>query len=179
MAAKKTPKKKPPKGGGRKPEAFTAKEELFCREWIIDKNDTQAAIRAGYSKKTAGAIGHALLKKAKIRARCEKLWHEALLRADLTIDVLIQELKEFGFFSIKDFVGDNNTVLDLSKLPRELLKPVTGIKTTERYEDGQLVRSVELKMVDKKSAIVDLIRHLGGFEKDNAQRSIKIKVTRK
>ena len=45
---------------------MTAKQQRFCDEYLIDLNATQAAIRAGYSKKTAGVIGDENLKKPYI-----------------------------------------------------------------------------------------------------------------
>lgn len=47
---------------------LTAKQQRFCDEYLIDLNATQAAIRAGYSKKTAGVIGVENLKKPNIKA---------------------------------------------------------------------------------------------------------------
>ena len=49
------------------------KQELFCQEYIKDANGTQAAIRAGYSEKTAGAIGNKLLKKFEVKNRINEL----------------------------------------------------------------------------------------------------------
>ena len=46
---------------------MTAKQMRFCDEYLIDLNATQAAIRAGYSKKTAYAIGVENLKKAELK----------------------------------------------------------------------------------------------------------------
>lgn len=46
---------------------MTLKQQLFCDEYLIDLNATQAAIRAGYSKKTAGVIGDENLKKPNIK----------------------------------------------------------------------------------------------------------------
>ncbi len=46
---------------------LTAKQKRFCDEYLIDCNATQAAIRAGYSKKTAGATGYENLKKPQIK----------------------------------------------------------------------------------------------------------------
>lgn len=47
---------------------LTKKQQLFCDEYLIDLNATQAAIRAGYSEKTAGQIGEQNLKKLEIRS---------------------------------------------------------------------------------------------------------------
>ena len=51
---------------------MTAKQQRFCDEYLIDLNATQAAIRAGYSKKTAGVIGDENLKKPYIREYIDK-----------------------------------------------------------------------------------------------------------
>jgi phage terminase small subunit len=51
---------------------LTAKQQRFCDEYLIDLNATQAAIRAGYSKKTANRIGTENLSKLVIREYIEK-----------------------------------------------------------------------------------------------------------
>lgn len=73
---------------------LNAKQEMFCLEYIKDFNATQAAIRAGYSKKTAGSQAHDLLKKPEIQ---EKLAEAIKERSEKTkIDaqwVLTQAVK--------------------------------------------------------------------------------------
>lgn len=63
---------------------LTAKQQRFCDEYLIDLNATQAAIRAGYSKKTANRIGTENLSKLVIREYIEKRMaeKEAALIAD-------------------------------------------------------------------------------------------------
>ena len=67
---------------------LTAKQERFVAEYLIDLNATQAAIRAGYSKKTAGQIGEQNLKKLEIAAAvaegCAKQEQRAPGRRDIT-----------------------------------------------------------------------------------------------
>lgn len=50
---------------------LTAKQQRFCDEYLIDLNATQAAIRAGYSRKTAGKIGQENLTKPDIQCCIE------------------------------------------------------------------------------------------------------------
>ena len=57
------------KGGG----GVTPRQEKFCVEYLIDLNATQAAIRAGYSKKTAYSMGQRLLKNVEIQSRIKKM----------------------------------------------------------------------------------------------------------
>ena len=49
-------------------DAVTPKQKRFCDEYLIDTNATQAAIRAGYSEKTAYSIGQRLLKDVEVSA---------------------------------------------------------------------------------------------------------------
>ena len=51
---------------------LTPKQQRFCDEYLIDLNATQAAIRAGYSEKTAGVIGTENLKKPNISEYIDK-----------------------------------------------------------------------------------------------------------
>lgn len=52
--------------------ALTAKQQRFVEEYLVDLNATQAAVRAGYSKKTAGAIGGENLEKPEIQEAIQK-----------------------------------------------------------------------------------------------------------
>lgn len=53
--------------------ALTDKQEMFCREYLIDLNATQAAIRAGYSAKTANRTASENLSKPDIQSRIAEL----------------------------------------------------------------------------------------------------------
>jgi phage terminase small subunit len=70
------------------------KQERFCQEYVIDLNATQAAIRAGYSKKTAYSLGQRLLKKVEIIARVEELKKEIADKNKLSAEWVIEELKK-------------------------------------------------------------------------------------
>lgn len=52
---------------------MTPKQEIFCAEYLIDLNGTQAAIRAGYSPKTADRIANQNLRKLEIKNRIQEL----------------------------------------------------------------------------------------------------------
>lgn len=66
------------------------KQNAFCREYVVDFNATQAAIRAGYSPKTAGSIGHDLLKKAEIQAQVQELRAASAKRLDIEADDVLR-----------------------------------------------------------------------------------------
>ena len=73
---------------------LTPKQERFCHEYMVDLNATQAAIRAGYSKKTAQEQGSRLLSKVIVKTRISELQAEVAARTDVTIDDVIGMLRE-------------------------------------------------------------------------------------
>jgi len=73
--------------------ALRDKQEQFCREYIIDLNATQAAIRAGYSPKTAGSVGHENLKKPEIASRITELQQERGKQSEITAQWVLDNLK--------------------------------------------------------------------------------------
>jgi phage terminase small subunit len=74
-------------------EEITAKQQLFIKEYLIDLNGTQAAIRAGYSQKTANEQASRLLANANIRAEVQKAMDKR--SEDLGIDAkyVLQTIK--------------------------------------------------------------------------------------
>ena len=70
------------------------KHERFAREYLIDYNGTQAAIRSGYSEKTAGVQASRMLKDANILARVRELQAEQTARLCVTADWVVQKLVE-------------------------------------------------------------------------------------
>lgn len=69
--------------------ALTGKQEMFCREYLIDLNATQAAIRSGYSVKTANRIAAKLLSKVDIQNRIAEL--KAKRNEDVGIRIMESE----------------------------------------------------------------------------------------
>lgn len=67
---------------------------MFCREYLVDLNGTQAAIRAGYSKKTAGQIAEQNLKKLEIHEYVQSLMDERAKRVEITADYVLNSIHE-------------------------------------------------------------------------------------
>lgn len=99
--------------------SLTPKQEAFVREYLIDLNATQAAIRAGYSEDTAGAIGHENLKKPEIATRIERLMDARSKRVQLDADRVLQEIAAIGFAKL-DAAG---MIQEMEKLVAEGLDP--------------------------------------------------------
>lgn len=74
--------------------ALTAKQERFVQEYLKDLNATQAALRAGYSEKTAGSVGHENLKKPEIAAEIEKRQEQIGEDNGITVEWILGEMKD-------------------------------------------------------------------------------------
>lgn len=139
----------------------TKKQKMFVEEYLIDLNATQAAIRAGYSPDTAGSIGSENLKKPEIRACIEKAMAERSKRTGINQDRVLMELARIGFVKITDVV-DPDTAKIKSDATDDDLACIQSIKV----KPGEFGTEYEVKMYDKKGALVDLGKHLGMFKEN-------------
>jgi phage terminase small subunit len=81
--------------------SLTKKQALFCQEYAIDLNGKQAAIRAGYSAKTAEQQASRLLSKSKLKKVLDKIMSEQSERLELRADAILAELMEIAFVKIE------------------------------------------------------------------------------
>lgn len=163
--------------------ALTAREEKYCQEYVLKLDKTKAAIAAGYSKRSAKEIGYENFTKPHIKQRIEEIRQEIKEKLGIDEHSVLTEMASLSYWNIQDFMDEGNNVKDLSQLDRDMLKPVTGIKVKRTIitVGDKTVEStiIDLKMADKRASLQDLGRHLGVYEKDNNQKAIKIKVSRK
>ncbi len=162
---------------------LTPRQKRFCEEYVICLNGSKSAIKAGFSKRSAGVQSSRLLKEANILKYIANLQAEIQERSKFKANDVIEGVRRLADWDIKTFIDDDNAIKDLTKLTDEQTAPIVGIKTKKvTYKvDGKDVTEVttELKLSDKHSALVTIGRHLGIFEKDNKQTQTKITVTKK
>ena len=82
--------------------ALNDRQRRFAAEYVADCNATQAAIRAGYSKKTANEQGCRLLANVNIQAEIEKRLQKPLKKLEVTQERIVAELARIAFSDIKD-----------------------------------------------------------------------------
>ncbi|WP_342512266.1 terminase small subunit [Sporosarcina sp. FSL K6-1522] len=75
---------------------LSAKQEMFCKEYMIDLNATQAAIRAGYSERTAYSQGQRLLKHVEVLARVKELKDKRADELELDAYWVLKRLKDIS-----------------------------------------------------------------------------------
>lgn len=73
---------------------LSPKQAEFCRQYVVDHNATQAAIRAGYAEAGARVRGHRLLTNSNILERIDQLHKTAEVRTNITVDSVLERLDE-------------------------------------------------------------------------------------
>lgn len=73
---------------------LTTKQETFVREYLIDLNATQAAIRAGYSERSARVNGPRMLSNADVSARVKEIQEERMHQLGLDAYWVLKRLKD-------------------------------------------------------------------------------------
>lgn len=141
---------------------LTRKQQCFVDEYLIDLNATQAAIRAGYSARSASSIGNEILSKPDVRARVDEALAERSRRTGINADRVLMELGKLAFVNITD-VADMGTATIKGNARRDDTAAITSVKVkTIPGEDGDIVER-EIKLSDKIKALELCGKHLGMF----------------
>lgn len=164
------------------PGELDERTKRFCELYLLTFNGTQAFKQAGYKAKNdvvAGSGAYRLLKKDQVRAYLAHLSEATREKAVTDIVEVVTELRRILVTDLADAVDDEGTLLPLKKWPVDLRRALAGIENEELFEfiDGQKVVTGTLRKVklwSKTDAAQQLLRHLGGFEKDNAQQAESI-----
>lgn len=150
------PQKSPPK--------LTPKQAAFVREYLIDLNATQAAIRAGYSQKNADKIGPELLGKTRIKAEIQVVMDERAERLDITADRVLKEIAKLAFYDPRKLLKADGTPRSIHELDDNTAAAVAGIDIVTRgNEDLGYADIMKVKMADKTRNLELLGRHLKLF----------------
>lgn len=130
---------------------ITDKQEIFCKEYIVDFNATQAAIRAGYSKDSARVNASRMLTNANIQNRIRNLVEGRNNRTQITADDVLKNLYQMATLDISDVINDDGTIKAVSQWPKEWRVAVSGIDVSEQTIGDELLSTFikKIKGVDK------------------------------
>lgn len=155
---KKASKKKPVKKKVKKRE-MTAKQRIFCFEYLTDFNATQAAIRAGYSAKTAEVIGYQLLQKTLVKEFIEKKKEKVEKKLELNAEYVLGNIIEIGKRCMQ----------------HEPVRDAEGNETGEyQFKENGALKSQELLGKHLK-LFTDVVEHTGKITLTDEERKIRAK----
>lgn len=151
-------------------DGLTGKQRLFCDYYIKTFNATQSAIKAGYSKNTAYAIGHENLKKPQIKAYLTKLRDAYTEDEYLDTKRLLERHRQIAFYDVNDYVNDDGTLKDLSECDGSLIRKVSSEVTNieqiseigeERKTKTKEVIKTNFELEDRSKSLVFLTKFYG------------------
>lgn len=147
---------------------LTDKQLIFCFEYVKDLNGTLAAIRAGYSKKTAQEQASRLLSYVMVSQKINELKNKRAEKLEITAEMVLTELAAIGFADISQFFDEGYSIKSIAEL-KDKSKVISSIQVEEFVGEFGKTRNVKFKMHDKIAALEKIAKHIGFFEKDNAQ----------
>ncbi len=142
------------------------RQKRFCVEYLIDFNATQAAIRAGYSKKTAGSIGHENLKKLDIQNFLSKEIAKTAETLGITRERTMQEIGRLAFVDIRKLYSVDGSLKSIHDLDDDSAAALAGVEVyEEKVSDKESAESIvvgstkKVKTYDKTKALEMLAKH--------------------
>ena len=149
---------------------LTEREKMFCAEYLTDFDAKNAAIRAGYSEKTAASQGAHILQREVVGAHIRQLQATRFKKLEITAEMVFQEMADIAFAKVDDFValgGADSGIKPGSKIPAAVSHRIvkvnadTGVKTTTHFS-----------LKSKIDALKALGHNLGMFNKENEHGKI-------
>jgi len=138
---------------------MTKKQNRFVEEYLIDLNATQAAIRAGYSVRTADQQASRMLTNVKVQEAIAKAMAERSKRTGVNQDRIVLELAKLAFVNITDIVDKKGEIKD--KATADDLSCIESIKYKHSDTDSGSSVEREVKIGSKIKALELLGKHLG------------------
>lgn len=168
-AVKKAPPKKktaPPK------HELNSGQERFCIEYLIDSSATEAAIRAGYSPRTAKSQGARLLTNATVIARVRELQAERSERTKVDADWLLIRLAQEAEADISDLYNTDNTLKPMKEWPKIWRQGLVSGLDVAQIGDG-VGEIIKIKLSDRIKRLELIGRHIDvGAFKDTVEVAI-------
>ena len=141
--------------------ALTPRQSRFVAEYLIDLSATNAAVRAGYSVRSADTLGPRLVRKSHVGAAIVSAMAERTKRTNVTQDSVVAELAAIAFSDMRTFAewGPGGVNLTDSALIAADARCVAEVSQTHSVGGG----SLKIRLHDKVRALELLGRHVGLF----------------
>lgn len=165
---------------------LTEKQKRFVEEYLVDLNATQAAIRAGYSAKTADRIGPELLGKTCVSAEIQRAIQARQQRTEITQDMVLRELAKVAFSNGSDFARVVSRTVPTQTVDEDgnIREGVDRVQSVELVDTDDIAPDkraaiagikqgkfgIEVSSYDKVKALELLGKHLGMFNERATQQ---------
>ncbi len=159
---------------------LSERENAYCEEYIIDLNQTQAAIRAGYTERSARQTAARLMTKDNVQLRVQELLRKRSERTQITSDWVLEQLKDIHELDVIDIVDDCGNLLPITKWSKPWRIYVSGMDIQElNLNDTQAIVK-KIKWPDKVKNLELIGRHTlvqAWNEKITSETTVKVDST--
>lgn len=144
------------------------RKKMFAKEYVVDLDITQAAVRAGYSPKTAAQQGSRLFAREDVQKMIQAEMQRRSERTEITADRVLQEYARLGFFDPRKLFNDDGSPKGIHELDDDTAAVLAGLEVMEVYEGHGENREFvgylkKYKLANKLGALDSIARHLGMF----------------
>jgi phage terminase small subunit len=149
---------------------LSLRRKLFCKEYVIDFNGRQAAIRAGYSSRRAENLASYLLAQRKVQDEVDRLRRKREERLDASADFVVRELMRIAKFDIRDVFTDSGSLKSVENLSEDAARAIGSIEIDDLFDghgkDKEMIGyTKKVKAWDKIRALEALGEHFGIFHR--------------
>lgn len=147
-----------------RPGGLTRRQAKFVEEYLIDFNATQAAVRAGYSAKTARVIGGENLLKPALQLAIQERQKQLSVESGVTPEMIVKELTRVGFFDVRKMFDKQGELKNIVDMDIDTAACISAVETTQ----GRAGTTRKIRFADKLKALDLLARHFGLLNSDKS-----------
>lgn len=142
---------------------LTRKQQLFVSEYLVDRNATQAAVRAGYGKKNANVVGPRLLENPLVRTLVDSKLKDLGVKIEVNAAELLRELVMIAKFDLRKAFAENGSLRSVKDMPEDVARVVSGVDIDELFQGAGRDRAPigytkKVRFWDKLRAIEMLLK---------------------
>lgn len=165
-----------------KEQKLTPKQEAYCQAYRRAKNKTEAYIEAfdtqNMKRETINRKAVELHEKPHITARLRQLFDELEEASKMDVAELVKTLSQMVRFDMGEFYDENGCLKNVHQMSLIARQMISHAESQESYNSkGEFVGTTKkIRSISKLDAIEKLMKHLGAYEKDNAQKKPEITI---
>lgn len=149
--------------------ALTPKQERFCQEYLVDYDGSKAAIRAGFSKKTARVQAAQMLTLPDVQAYLSSKKTAIADKLSISQERTMQEIGRIAFQDVRKFYNEDGSLIPIHELDDDAAAVLAGMDVEEIYAEGEKIGVVKkIKRYDKVKALEMLAKHYNIFKEQEA-----------
>ena len=144
-------------------------------------NATDAALQAGYSAGGAAKQGYRMSKDPAILSMLDIRRANVCQKLEISTERILQERARLSFFDVRKLFDKDGQPVPIHELDDDSAAAIAGLEVVEQFEgsgdDRKFVGYLKkYKLSDKGASLTALEKHLGMYEKDNAQKSLPLSI---